>query len=104
MRAGIVLLSVIVFNRSKNKWLRMGSIFLGIFVGYLVAAFMRKVNFGALSTMSIITPPIPFRYGISIAWPYVIPMALLYLITTVETIGDLTATSMIFGEPVEGDL
>ena len=31
-------------------------------------------------------------------------MALLYLITTVESIGDLTATSMVSGEPIEGDL
>ncbi len=31
-------------------------------------------------------------------------MMLLFLITTVETMGDLTATSMISGEPVQGDL
>jgi len=30
-------------------------------------------------------------------------MALLYLITTVESIGDLTATSMVSGEPIEGE-
>ncbi len=103
LMAGIVLVAIVIFNRSRNKWLRMGSIFLGMLVGYLVAAFMGNVNFGALSSLSIITPPIPFRYGISIAWPYVIPMCLLYLITTVESIGDLTATSMISGEPIEGD-
>lgn len=104
MMAGIVLVAIIVFNRIPSKWMRMGSIFLGMLVGYLVAAFMGKVNFAALGDMSIITAPIPFKYGISIAWPYVLPMCLLYLITTVESIGDLTATSMISGEPVEGEL
>ncbi len=104
MLAGIVLVSIIIFNRIHNKWFRMGSIFLGMLVGYIVAAILGKVDFAAMGTLSIITPPIPFRYGITIAWPYVIPMCLLYLITTVETMGDLTATSMISGEPVEGDL
>ena len=102
--AGVVLVAIVIFNRTRSKWLRMGSIFLGMLVGYIVAAFMGKVNFAALGQMSIITPPIPFRYGISIAWAYVVPMCLLFLITTVESIGDLTATSMISGEPVEGDL
>ncbi len=104
MLAGIVLVSIVIFNRIKNKWFRMGSIFLGMLVGYVVAAVMGNVNFAAMGSLSIITAPIPFKYGISIAWPYVIPMCLLYLITTVETMGDLTATSMISGEPVEGDL
>ena len=104
MLAGVVLLAVVVFNRSKNKWLRMGSIFLGMMVGYIVAAGLGQVNFSAIGKMDLVTPPIPFRYGFAIAWPYVIPMAILYLITTVESIGDLTATSMISGQPVEGQV
>ncbi|MBN2656714.1 MAG: purine permease [Spirochaetales bacterium] len=104
MLAGIVLVVVILFNRSSNKWFRMGAVVFGLVVGYTVAAFMGKVNFSSISTLKIITAPIPFRFGFHIAWGYVIPMALLYLITTVESIGDLTATSMISGEPFEGDL
>jgi xanthine permease XanP len=102
MLAAVVLVSIVIFNRSRNRWFRMGSIFLGMMVGYVVAAALGLVNFAAIGTMSIITPPIPFRFGFAIAWPYVIPMALLYLITTVESIGDLTATSMISAQPVEG--
>ncbi len=104
MLAAIVLISIVIFNRSNNKWLRMGSIFLGMMVGYIVAAILGKVNFGAMGDLGIITAPIPFRYGFAISWPYVIPMGLLYLITTVESMGDLTATSMISGEPVEGEV
>ncbi|OQY32754.1 MAG: xanthine permease XanP [Spirochaetaceae bacterium 4572_59] len=102
--AGIVLVTVIVFNRSQNKWLRMGAIVFGLVVGYVVAAFMGKVNFSTISSLKPIALPIPFRFGFSISWAHIIPMALLFLITTVESIGDLTATSMISGEPVEGDI
>ena len=97
MLAGIVLITIIVFNRSRNKWLRMGAIVFGLVLGYIVAAFLGQVNFARISSLKIITPPIPFRYGLAVSWPHLIPMMLLFLITTVESIGDLTATSMISG-------
>ncbi len=104
MLAGLVLVVIIIFNRSRNKWLRMGAIVFGLVAGYIVAALMGLVNFGKIATLEPIALPIPFKYGFSISWPHLIPMALLFLITTVESIGDLTATSMISGEPVEGDI
>lgn len=104
MLAGIVLVCIIIFNRVKNKWFRMGSIFLGMMVGYIVAAVSGDVNFSAIGSMKAFTNPLPFRYGFAISWPHVLPMMLLYLITTIESMGDLTATSMISGEPVEGEV
>jgi xanthine permease XanP len=101
--AAIVLIVIVLFNRSRNKWLRMGAIVIGLLVGYLVAAILGVVDFGRISSLSFVNTPIPFRFGFTISWGHVIPMALLYLITTVESIGDLTATSMISGEPIEGD-
>ena len=102
--AAIVLIVIVIFNRSANKWMRMSAVVVGLIIGYIVAAFMGQVNFGNMATLKIITAPIPFRFGFHISWGHVIPMALLYLITTVESIGDLTATSMISGEPIKGDL
>ncbi len=102
--AGIVLVSIILFNRSTNRWFRMGAIVFGLIIGYIVAAFMGVVHFDKIGSLGIFAAPIPFRFGFHISWGHVIPMALLYLITTVESIGDLTATSMVSGEPIEGDL
>jgi xanthine permease XanP len=104
MLAAIVLVTIILFNRSQNKYLRMGAIVIGLIVGYIIAAAMGLVNFGKMSGLSVINAPIPFKFGFYISWGHVIPMALLYLITTVESIGDLTATSMISGEPIEGEV
>ncbi|MFW5484566.1 MAG: uracil-xanthine permease family protein [Spirochaetaceae bacterium JB067] len=102
--AAIVLFSIIFFNRIRNKWFRMGSIFFGMLVGYIVAVVLKRVDFSSIGSLSLLTVPIPFKFGLKIAGPYIIPMMLLYLITTVETMGDLTATSMISGESVEGEL
>ena len=101
--AAVVLVTVILFNRSNNKWFRMGAIVIGLITGYIVAAMMGVVQFDKIGSLSIINTPIPFKFGFYISWVHVLPMALLYLITTVESIGDLTATSMLSGEPIEGD-
>jgi xanthine permease XanP len=107
--AAIVLVVIVILNRSKNNFLRMSAIFIGLVVGYIVAAVLGKVNFDRLAGLAIIQAPIPLRYGLgNINWGVLgaslIPMMLLYLITTVESIGDLTATSMVSGEPIEGEL
>jgi len=102
MLAGVVIIVIVILNRSSNKWLRMSAVVIGLIIGYIIAAIMGLVNFGNISTMKFINAPIPFRFGFHISWGHVFPMALLYLITTVESIGDLTATSMISGEPIEG--
>ncbi|MEI6893783.1 MAG: nucleobase:cation symporter-2 family protein [Colwellia sp.] len=102
--AMIVLFTIIILNRSRNNWLRMGAIAIGLTLGYVIAASMGLVQFDKISTLEVFALPVPFKFGFYIAWDYVIPMALLYLITTVESIGDLTATSMVSGEPVKGEL
>ena len=47
--------------------------------------------------------PIPFKYGFAFDFAAFLPIAFIYLITAIESTGDLTATSMLSGEPVEGD-
>ncbi len=102
--AFLVLVIVIILSSSKNHFLRMGSIVIGLIVGYIAAAFMGKVNFAAMSDLPIINFPIPFKYGFGFEWAAFVPVAFIYLITTIESVGDMTATSMISGEPIEGSL
>ncbi|MGB2926388.1 MAG: nucleobase:cation symporter-2 family protein [Limnothrix sp.] len=102
--AMLVLVTVIFFNSLKSPYLRMASVFIGLIVGYIVAAILGMVNFDALKDLPLVTVPIPFRYGLKFDFVAFIPFALLYLITTIESIGDLTATSAVSGEPVEGSV
>ncbi len=100
----LVLVVVLILNRSKNPMIRMSSIVVGILVGYLVAWYMGKVNFGHMSSVEMMNIPIPFKYGFAFNWTAFIGVAFIYVITTIESTGDLTATSMLSGEPVEGDI
>ncbi len=99
----LVLIIVLILNRSKNPIIRMGSIVGGIVVGYIVALALGSVNYGHMSGEEIISIPIPFKYGFDFNWPAFIGVAFIYIITTIESTGDLTATSMLSGEPVEGE-
>lgn len=104
MLAAIVTVSIIILNRSKNKNLRMSAIVIGLVLGYIVAAFMGKVDFSQIKDLKLVNFPVPFKFGFfKIQWAALIPMGLLFLITTVESIGDLTATSAVSGEPIKGD-
>jgi xanthine permease XanP len=100
----LVLAIIVVLNRSKNQYLRMAAIVIGLAVGYAVAAYLGKVDFAKLSSAPMLSIPQPFKFGF---WKFdigaFIPLAFMYVITTVETIGDLTATSMISKQPIEGD-
>lgn len=98
----LVLVIIIVLNSSRNTFLRMASIAIGLLVGYLVGLSMGIVDLSRLSQMSVFTLPIPFRYGFGFNPTAFIPFAFLYLITTIESIGDLTATSVVTGQPIQG--
>ena len=102
--AALVLITVIVLNRSRNQYLRMGAILIGMAVGYIVSIILGIVDFSSLSNLPVVNVPIPFRYGLSFDIFTFIPIALIYLITMIESTGDLTATSLVSGEPIEGDL
>ena len=97
-----VLVTIIVLNQSKNMYLRSGSIFFGLIAGFIAAYFMGKVDFSKLADMSLVAIPMPFKYGFDFDFAAFLPVALIYVITTIESSGDLTATSMISKQPITG--
>ncbi len=101
--AFLVLITILVLNSLNNTILRMSSIVIGLAVGYIVAISMGLVNFSSLSSVSLFAIPIPFRYGFGFDFAAFIPFAFLYLITTIESTGDLTATSIVTNQPIKGD-
>ena len=101
--AALVLVLIILFNRSSNRYLRMSSIVIGLAVGYAVAWTMGLVNFSTVNDFGGFNIPVPFRYGISFDISSIIALGLVYLITAIEAYGDITANSLISGEPVEGE-
>ena len=90
--ATLVLILIVLFNRSSNRYLRMGSIILGIFIGYVVSYFCGMVHFDNMPDYALFNVPMPF-----------LAFAIVYIITAIEAYGDITANSLISEEPVEGE-
>lgn len=101
--AAIVIISILIFNRSSNRYLRMSSIVLGLLIGFAVAYFMGLVDFSKVDNYFGFNVPMPFKYGLSFDTSAIIAMAIVYLVTALEAYGDVTANSLISGEPVSGD-
>lgn len=101
--AALVLVLIVFFNRSSNRYLRMGSIVIGLVVGYAVSWSLGMVDFGSVQSYGGFNSPNPFKYGFSFDISSIIGLGLVYLITSIEAYGDITANSLISGEPVEGE-
>lgn len=99
----LVLVSIVIFNSFENKYVRMCSIVLGLIIGYLAAFFNGMVDFSQLGEMGGMNVPVPFKYGLDFDISAFIAIALIYFITSIEALGDITANSMIGGEPIEGE-
>ena len=102
--SALVLLSIIAFNRSNNRYLRMSSIVIGLVLGYIVAYFMGLVHFDSIKSFTEFHFPTPFKYGVSFPISSIIALGIIYMITAIEAYGDITANSLISGEPVEGEM
>lgn len=87
----IVLITVIFFKQYTKGMLSISSVLVGLIVGYLVAIPMGKIDFSSLSQAAFISIPVPFQLGFSFHMDAIVAMIFVYMVSTIETIGDTTA-------------
>lgn len=90
--AGLVLVVTVVLNQFFSGFLRIISVFAGIVVGYVAALALGIVNFSAVASAGWITVPVPLKFGLTFEPSAILTVAFLYIITGVETIGDISGT------------
>lgn len=99
---GGVLVLIIALSAVNNPWLRLSAILIGMIAGMFAALIMGDLSFSHLSELPAIAVPQPFKYGFAFDWSAFIPIAIIYLLTALETSGDLTANSLFCNLPVAG--
>ncbi|KUO49227.1 MAG: uracil permease [Desulfitibacter sp. BRH_c19] len=92
---GFLVLAIVIFcNQYLKGFASMSAILIGITVGYLVAIPMGKVNFAAVSEAAWFSVPTPFVYGMTFHWPAIAAMLVMFIVTTVETVGDISGITV----------
>lgn len=102
--AGTVIAIIVLLKRARNPYIRVSSIVIAMLVGYVMAYSMGMINHSAQASSSWIELPIPMQLGLGFDWSLFIPLVLIFLITALEAIGDIIATSEVSGKPVSGPI
>ncbi len=89
----VLLVILIVHQFGKGLW-GMASILIGLAVGYLIAIPMGMVNFDVLSNASWFAFPTPLKFGLEFNAAAIISMSIMALITTIESVGDISGITI----------
>ncbi len=98
--AGIVIVTVIALHAWQRPWARISAVAVALALGYAIYAVGGRLQPAPESPWLVV--PVPFKYGLTFRWELVLPFLLIYVLTTLETMGDLTATSQLSREPIDG--
>lgn len=92
---GFLVMAIIIFLMQFTKgFTKTSAILIGIIVGYIVSIFMGKVDFSSVASASWISIPKPFAFGFEFKIEVIIPIAIMYVATAVETIGDVSGITV----------
>jgi xanthine permease XanP len=100
--SGVVLAIIVVLNRVRVVWVRSAAIVIALLVGYGLAAYLGRLDFTGMHEAPLFQVPVPLHFGLGFSWALFVPMLVIYLVTSLEAIGDVTATSKVSHQPVEG--
>ena len=90
----IVLITIIFFKQFTKGITSTGSIFIGTIVGFIVAIFMGKVDLTPVYNAGYINIPRPFTYGFTFHLDACMAMIMMFIVSAVETVGDMSGVTM----------
>lgn len=102
MLSGTVLALIVLLNRLKNPYLRVSSIVIAMVAGTVLAWSLGMVDSSKLPEIGLVAIPTLMQYGIGFDWGLLVPLMIVFVITSLEAIGDITATSETSEQPVSG--
>lgn len=98
------VLAILIFTQILGKpLLKIAGPLLAIGFGYLLAATMGLLSWPESINTSFLILPQPFYAGLAFKWELLLPFGIIYLVSSIEAIGDLTATASLSGLKTSGD-
>jgi NCS2 family nucleobase:cation symporter-2/xanthine permease XanP len=100
--AACVIAAVVAAQAVGQPWTRLAGILFGVAAGYVVCGLFGWVHAPAPSEGGWITLPRFLPHGASFRWDFFVPFAFIYVISVIEALGDMTATSQLSGLDTRG--
>ena len=103
--AALVLVVTLLLNQLGRGFWSYGSILVGVVIGYGVAVVFGQVDFAGVGEASWLALPRVLPFGLELHWGPIVLMAVIYVVSAVETIGDISAVVVAAGrEPTTAEL
>ncbi len=95
--AAVVFTLIVIIANLKHVWLRLSAITIGLLVGVAIGMFMGIADFSGVAEAGWIFIPEPARYPLAVD-PAIVALILpIFLVSAMESIGDITATNNLSG-------
>ncbi len=95
--AATALVVTLVLNQFSKGFWRYASMLIGAAAGYLLALALGKVEFVAATTNQWFSFPQPLKFGLEFHLAPIIAMSFIYVVSALETLGDITGTIAAVG-------
>jgi NCS2 family nucleobase:cation symporter-2 len=103
--AAVVFVITLVLHQWGRGLFQHASMLVGVALGYGVAVGLGKVDMSAVGDAAWLALPRPLAIGLEFRWQAILVMAFVYVISTMETIGDISGTLAAVGrEPTDREL
>lgn len=100
---GLVVIAVIVAAQATGRaWARIAGAALGVIAGCVLCGLFGGLHAPESTGGAWFTVPQVLPHGFAFDWKFVPPFAFIYLVSVLEAIGDITATSQLSGLPTRG--
>lgn len=91
---GVILLTIL-FSKSKNAYVEMSAVLFATVIAFVVAAIFGMIDFAPLMNAKWLEVHAPLQMGFRFSWGFAVPFAICYVITTIETFGDMYAFASV---------
>jgi NCS2 family nucleobase:cation symporter-2/xanthine permease XanP len=92
---GLTVLVTLLAAFSGNRWLHISSILVGLAFGYVLGACLGLVDWTPVHAAPWFGFPVPLRSGLAFDVGHILPFALAYVVTSIETFGDMNTIAEI---------
>jgi NCS2 family nucleobase:cation symporter-2 len=90
--AAVVFLTTLLLNQYGRGFLACASRLVGVLLGYGLAMALGHVDFTAVGEAGWFELPRLWPYGLRFEWAPILVMGFIYVVSTMETIGDISGT------------